>query len=278
MSYEQIVEATEAIRRHTEQRPQLAIILGSGLGELATEIQDAVAIPYAEIPHFAESTVAGHAGRMVLGTLEGVSVVVLQGRFHTYEGHSAQVAAFPVQVMHQLGAEALIVTNAAGGVNPDYRPGHFMLLRDHISFPGMAGHHPLVGPNDERLGTRFPALAKAYDAELRAIAHSVAARNSEIVLHEGIYTMVSGPSFETPAELRFLRIVGTDAVGMSTVPEVIVARHMGMRVLGISLITNQATGDENIEVNHAEVLATADMVGSLFSYLVHGIVREYAAR
>lgn len=278
MSYEQIVEATEAIRRHTEQRPQLAIILGSGLGELATEIQDAVAIPYAEIPHFAESTVAGHAGRMVLGTLEGVSVVVLQGRFHTYEGHSAQVAAFPVQVMHQLGAEALIVTNAAGGVNPDYRPGHFMLLRDHISFPGMAGHHPLVGPNDERLGTRFPALAKAYDAELRTIAHSVAARNSEIVLHEGIYTMVSGPSFETPAELRFLRIVGTDAVGMSTVPEVIVARHMGMRVLGISLITNQATGDENIEVNHAEVLATADMVGSLFSYLVHGIVREYAAR
>ncbi|BCL80434.1 purine nucleoside phosphorylase [Ktedonobacteria bacterium brp13] len=278
MSYEQIVEATDAIRRHTEQRPQLAIILGSGLGELATEIQDAVAIPYAEIPHFAESTVAGHAGQMVLGTLEGVSVVVLQGRFHTYEGHSAQVAAFPVQVMRQLGAEALIVTNAAGGVNPDYRPGHFMLLRDHINFPGMAGHHPLVGPNDERLGPRFPALAKAYDAELRAIAHSVAARNSEIVLHEGIYTMVTGPSFETPAELRFLRIVGTDAVGMSTVPEVIVARHMGMRVLGISLITNQATGDENIEVNHAEVLATADMVGSLFSYLVHGIVREYAAR
>jgi purine nucleoside phosphorylase I, inosine and guanosine-specific len=278
MLYEQISEAAEAIKRYTELKPRLAIILGSGLGDLATEVKDAVAIPYGEIPHFAVSTVPGHAGRLLIGTLEGLPVAVLQGRFHTYEGHSAQLAAFPVQVVRMLGAETLIVTNAAGGVNPEYRSGDFMLLRDHINFPGMAGHHPLVGPNDERLGPRFPALAMAYDAELRTIAHDVAASNDEIVLHEGIYTMVTGPSFETPAELRFLRIVGTDAVGMSTVPEVIVARHMGMRVLGISLITNQATGDEHLTVNHAEVLATADMVRTRFSYLVRGIVREYAAR
>jgi purine-nucleoside phosphorylase len=276
-TYEQVVEAAQAIQRHMTDktpRPRLAIILGSGLGDLATEIRDAIAIPYGEIPNFAQSTVQGHVGRLLIGTLEGVPVVVMQGRFHIYEGHSAQVVTFPICVMHELGAQTLIVSNAAGGVNPDYRPGHFMLLRDHINLPGMTGANPLVGPNDERLGVRFPPMAKAYDAELRALARSVAAAEVDIVVHEGVYTMVTGPSYETPAELRFLRTIGTDAVGMSTVPEVIVARHMGMRVLGISLITNMATGDENIEVNHEEVLATADMVRTRFSYLVRGIVQR----
>jgi purine-nucleoside phosphorylase len=198
----------------------------------------------------------------------------MQGRFHFYEGYSPQVLTLPVRVMYLLGAQTLIVSNAAGGVNPAYRPGDFMLIRDHIFLPGLAGANPLIGPNDEFFGPRFPPLAHAYDAELRARARSVAAAHSDIVLHEGIYTMVAGPSFETSAELRFLRTIGTDAVGMSTAPEVVVARHMGMRVLGLSLITNSATGEEIAEVQHAEVLATADAVRPLFAALVRGIVRD----
>jgi purine-nucleoside phosphorylase len=184
------------------------------------------------------------------------------------------VLTLPVRVMRQLGAHTLIVTNAAGGVNPAYRPGDFMLIRDHINMPGLAGANPLLGPNDERFGERFPALANAYSAQLRALAHSIAASSPEIMLHEGVYTMVGGPNYETGAELRFLRAVGTDAVGMSTVPEVVVARHAGMQVLGLSLITNTATGNETGEVNHAEVLAAADAVRPRFAALVRGIVRE----
>ena len=173
-----------------------------------------------------------------------------------------------------LGAQTLIVTNAAGGLNPTYRPGDFMLIRDHINFLGLAGMNPLIGPNDERLGERFPALAKAYDAELRALAHTVAAQWPEITLHEGVYAQVAGPSYETGAELKFLRTAGADAVGMSTAPEVIVARHMGMRVLGISLITNTATGDDKEEVNHAEVLTAAEAARPKFAALVRGILRK----
>lgn len=274
--YEQIMEATAAIQARTSLKPAVALILGSGLGSLADEIRDATAIPYEEIPYFARSTVTGHAGRLLLGTLEDVPVVVMQGRFHFYEGYSPQVITFPVRVLHQLGAQTLIVTNAAGGVNPTYRPGHFMLIRDHISIPGLAGVNPLIGSNEERLGERFPALAKAYDPQLRALAHSVAAHWPDMSLHEGIYTMVAGPSYETGAELKALRILGTDAVGMSTVPEVIVARHMGMRVLGLSLITNTATGEESEEVNHAEVLAAAKATQPLFVALVRGIVSGIA--
>ncbi|OLB53689.1 MAG: purine-nucleoside phosphorylase [Ktedonobacter sp. 13_2_20CM_2_56_8] len=272
--YDQVLEAVQAIQTRTSLKPEVGVILGSGLGDLATEIAEPAIVPYADIPHFARSTVKGHAGRLIIGLLENVPVVAMQGRFHLYEGYHLQVLTLPVRVMRQLGAHTLIVTNAAGGVNPAYRPGDFMLIRDHINMPGLAGANPLLGPNDERFGGRFPPLAHAYDAQLRALAHSIAASSPEIMLHEGIYTMVGGPNYETGAELRFLRAVGTDAVGMSTVPEVIVARHAGMQVLGLSLITNTATGNETGEVNHAEVLAAADAVRPRFAALVRGIVRE----
>ncbi len=274
--YDQVMEAVTAIQAHTLQKPAVALILGSGLGDLVAELRDAVAIPYAQIPHFAHSTAIGHAGRLLIGMLEDVPVLVMQGRLHLYEGYSLQVLTLPVRVMHSLGAHTLIVTNAAGGINAAYRQGDFMLIRDHINMPGLAGASPLVGPNDERFGERFPALAQAYDAGLRALARSVAARGPDITLHEGVYTMVGGPNYETGAELKFLGIIGTDAVGMSTVPEVVVARHMGMRVLGLSLITNAATGDETQEVNHAEVLAVADAARPKFAALVRGIVRGIA--
>jgi purine-nucleoside phosphorylase len=272
--YDQVLEAVQAIQTRTSLKPEVGVILGSGLGDLATEIAEPAIVPYTDIPHFARSTVIGHAGRLIIGLLENVPVVAMQGRFHLYEGYPLLVLTLPVRVMRQLGAHTLIVTNAAGGVNPAYRPGDFMLIRDHINMPGLAGANPLLGPNDERFGERFPALANAYSAQLRALAHSIAASSPEIMLHEGVYTMVGGPNYETGAELRFLRAVGTDAVGMSTVPEVIVARHAGMQVLGLSLITNTATGNETGEVNHAEVLAAADAVRPRFAALVRGIVRE----
>ena len=274
--YDQIREAAAAIQLRTSLQPAVALILGSGLGDLAGDVRDATAILYEEIPHFVRSTVPGHAGRLLLGTLENVPVVLMQGRFHLYEGYSPQVLTLPVRVMHMLGAHTLIVSNAAGGVNPAYQPGDFMLIRDHINLPGLAGMNPLVGPNDERLGQRFPPLAKAYDAQLRALAHIVAAAQPEITLHEGIYAMVGGPSYETGAELRFLRAIGADAAGMSTAPEVVVARHMAMRVLGLSLITNKATGDEMEEVRHDEVLTTANAASAKFTQLILGILRGIA--
>ena len=271
--YEQVTEAVEAIRVHSTLQPTVALILGSGLGDIASEIRNATAIPYDQIPHFARSTVVGHAGRLLTGTLEDVPVVVMQGRFHLYEGYSLPAVTLPVRVMQRLGARTLIVSNAAGGINPAYHAGDFMLIRDHINMPGLAGMNPLAGPNDERFGTRFPPLADAYDGQLRALACAVAAQWPEMTLHEGVYTMVGGPNFETRAELKYLRLIGSDAVGMSTVPEVIVARHMDMRVLGISLITNAATGEETQEVNHNEVLAVADAARPLFSKLVCGVVK-----
>lgn len=276
MLYDQAREAMEAIRGRTSLQPAVALILGSGLGDLANEVRDATAIPYGEIPHFERSTVPGHVGRLLLGTLEDVPVVVMQGRFHFYEGYPLQALTLPVRVMHLLGAHTLIVTNAAGGINPVYRPGDFMLIGDHINLPGLTGANPLLGPNDERFGERFPPLAKAYDAGLRTLARSVASTWPEITLHEGVYAMVSGPSFETDAELRFLGIIGADAVGMSTAPEVVVARHMGMRVLGLSLITNTATGEGTEVVNHAEVLAMADAARQKFTALVCGILHGMA--
>jgi len=266
------MEATAYVQSRSSMKPGVGVILGSGLGDLATEVQDAAAIPYEEIPHFLRSTVVGHAGRLLIGKLENVPVVVMQGRFHFYEGYTMQALTLPVRVMRMLGAHMLIVTNAAGGLNAAYRPGDFMLIRDHINFLGLAGVNPLIGPNDERLGERFPALAKAYDAELRALARTVAAQRPEITLHEGVYAQVAGASYETGAELKFLRMAGADAVGMSTAPEVIVARHMGMRVLGISLITNTATGDDTEVVNHAEVLTAADAARPKFAALVRGIL------
>ncbi len=271
--YDQVTESVARIQALTTLKPAVALILGSGLGDLADEIGDATAIPYAEIPHFAHSSVAGHAGRLVIGQLEGVPVVAMQGRFHFYEGYSLQIVTLPIRVMHRLGAHTLLVTNAAGGVNAAYRPGDIMLIRDHINIPGMAGLNPLVGPNDERFGARFPPLAGAYDAALRTLARSVAATQPDTSLHEGVYVMVAGPSYETSAELRFLHALGADAVGMSTVPEVVVARHMNMRVVGLSLITNAATGEETEEINHAEVLAVADAARPKFAALLRGVVR-----
>ncbi len=200
----------------------------------------------------------------------------MQGRFHFYEGYSLQVITLPVRVMRMLGAHTLIVTNAAGGMNATYRPGDFMLIRDHINLPGLAGANPLIGPNDQQLGERFPPLAGAYDPALRALARSIAATQPGTTLHEGVYVMVAGPSYETGAELKFLHAIGADAVGMSTVPEVVVARHMHMRILGLSLITNSATGEETEEVNHAEVLAVAGAARLRFAALVRGIVGAIA--
>jgi purine-nucleoside phosphorylase len=272
--YDQVMEATAVIQSRSSLKPDVGVILGSGLGDLAVEVQDTTTIPYEEIPHFLRSTVVGHAGRLLIGKLGNVPVVVMQGRFHFYEGYTMQALTLPVRVMRMLGAHTLIVTNAAGGINAAYRPGDFMLIRDHINFLGLAGMNPLIGPNDERLGDRFPPLAKAYDAELRALASTVAAQWPEITLHEGVYAQVAGPSYETGAELKFLRTAGADAVGMSTAPEVVVARHMGMRVLGISLITNTATGDDTEEVSHAEVLTAADTARPKFAALVRGILGE----
>jgi purine-nucleoside phosphorylase len=274
--FEQVAEALASIQARTTLTPAVAIILGSGLGDIATELRDVTAIPYTEIPHFAHSTVPGHAGRLLLGMLGGVPAVVMQGRFHFYEGYSLQAITLPVRVMRMLGAHTLIVTNAAGGMNAAYRPGDFMLIRDHINIPGLAGANPLIGPNDQRLGERFPPLAGAYDPALRALARSIAATQSGTTMHEGVYVMVAGPSYETGSELKFLHAIGADAVGMSTVPEVVVARHMHMRVLGLSLITNSATGEETEEVNHAEVLAVAGAARLRFAALVRGIVGAIA--
>jgi purine-nucleoside phosphorylase len=264
-------EAVAFLRSQTTLQPDVAVILGSGLGILADEIQDGLRIPYATIPHFPLSTVIGHAGTLVLGQLAGQRVAAMQGRFHLYEGRTPQELAFPIRVFRALGVKFLLVTNAAGGLNPAYHAGDFMLMRDHIYLPGIVGLHPLVGPNDERVGPRFPAAAGAYDADLRQLAKTIAAEQ-HTPLHEGVYVMVSGPSYETGAELTMLRAWGADAVGMSTAPEVIAARHVGLRVLGISCITNAAIPGTEEAINHEEVLANANAALPRFVALVRGIL------
>jgi purine-nucleoside phosphorylase len=272
---EQLEEATTAIDRRAGRTPSVGLILGSGLGLLAGQVQHAVAIPYQEIPHFPTSTVQGHSGQLVLGTLGEQEVVVMQGRAHFYEGYSMHTITFPIRVMRFLGIQQLIVTNAAGGLAPHFAPGELMLIGDHINFVGMSGHHPLIGPNDSALGPRFPDMAKAYDPELRAIAHQVA-KTAQIPLHEGVYVYLAGPSFETPHEVRFLRMIGADAVGMSTVPEVITARHMGIRVLGISGITNVHSTDplHPRATTHAEVLEAGEVIAPRMAQLIHGVLEQ----
>lgn len=242
--------------------------MGSGLGGLAARVADAVVLPYAGIPDFPCSQVAGHANELVLGQLAGRAVVAMRGRIHLYEGYTAAAVAFPVRVMRALGIRALVVSNAAGGLNPNFQPGDLMLMRDHIFLPGLAGHNPLIGPNEESMGPRFPNMSDAYDAGLRALAQRVGAKLGQR-LREGVYVMVAGPSYETPAEYTALRAMGADAVGMSTCPEVVVARHMGLPVLGISLITNVLTGEP---VSHEQVLAAADAAGGRFCDLVEGVL------
>ncbi len=258
--------AVAAIRERTGRTPDAAIILGSGLGALAELLGDPLRIPYAEIPGWARSTVEGHAGELVVGTLAGRFVAVMKGRLHYYEGYEMEAVTFPVRVFKAWGIDTLIVTNACGGLNPSFETGDLMVISDHINF---MGHNPLRGPNDPRLGPRFPDMVGTYTEELRAIAKMV-----DPGVREGIYIAVAGPNFETPAELRMLRSWGADAVGMSTVPEVLVARHMDMRILAISTVTDMATGipGQIDHVSHAEVLAVADRAGQRLAELVIGVV------
>lgn len=268
--YTQIEQARAAIAGRAGVAPRVGIILGSGLGGLADELVDATIVPYRDVPGFPRSTVVGHRGELGLGRLAGQPVAVLRGRFHFYEGYSMQQVTFPVRVLHALGCDTLIVTNAAGGLRPDWAIGDLMRITDQIFFPGMAGFHPLRGENDDRLGPRFPAMVGAYDAELGRLAGAVA-REQGTTLREGVYLMLAGPAFESGAELRMCRVLGADAVGMSTAPEVIVARHAGMRALGISLITNLALPD-GPPANHEEVLEAGAAAKPKFTALIKGIL------
>ena len=273
----QFEEAAAAIRAKTRHTPRIGIILGSGLGPLADAVQDAdILLPSENIPYWPRSTVEGHIGRLVIGKLEGQMVLVQQGRAHYYEGHSMQRVTLPVRVMQRLGLETLIVTNAAGAINPAFRPGDVMLITDHINLMGMAGVSPLRGPNDDSLGVRFPDMSRAYDRDLRALALE-AAEEAGLRLHQGVYICLGGPSFETPADLRFLRLIGADAVGMSTVPEVTVARHGGLRVLGLSGISNAANLDGDTLTTHEEVLAAGREIVPKLTGIVRGVLRRLPA-
>ncbi len=266
-------EAVQAVQGEFAGTPGVAVILGSGLGALADEVNCEATIAYAKIPHFPRPGIEGHAGRLVLGTLEGRPVAVMQGRAHYYEGYSMPEVVFPVRVLRALGARILIVSNAAGGLNRQFRSGDLMVITDHINFMGT---NPLIGPNEPELGPRFPDMSEAYDRELVALAEA-AARSNGITLRKGIYVGVPGPSYETPAELRMLARWGGDAVGMSTVHEVIAARHAGMRVLGLTAITDMATGESVAPVSHEEVLAVARELEPRFVRLVRRIVATLPA-
>lgn len=272
MDRHMIEKAADVLRQRMPAPPAIGLILGSGLGVLADEIEEAVRIPYEDIPGFPVSTVEGHAGRLVYGRLEGATVVAMQGRFHYYEGYSLREVTFPVRVMKALGVRQLIVTNAAGGVNEQFRPGDLMIISDHIN---LLGTNPLIGPNDPELGPRFPDMTEAYSRRLRQLAKETAARLG-VRVHEGVYVANTGPSYETPAEIRMIRTLGGDAVGMSTVPEVIVARHGGMEVLGISCISNMAAGMSDAPLHHDEVVETAERVKTDFLRFVKAIVAEMA--
>ncbi len=269
VSNQAYLEAARFISSRSKVSPKIALVLGSGLNPLADRLERVDSFQFTDIPHFPPTTVEGHVGRMVLGELEGVPVLVMQGRYHYYEGYSMQQVTFPVRVMKLLGVEVLVLTNAAGALNPDFRPGDLMLISDHINIPGMAGHNPLRGPNDESFGPRFPDMSHAYDPELRKLALEEAERQG-LPVHQGVYVSVAGPSFETPAEVRFLRIIGGDAVGMSTAPETIVAVHSGMKVLGISGISNAAPDSSAKETTHEEVLEAGKVIAPRMLSLLGG--------
>jgi purine-nucleoside phosphorylase len=272
MNFETINNAASFLKGKYANTPKIGLILGSGLGVLADEIENPVKIPYNEIPDFPISTVEGHAGQLVFGLLSGVEVVAMQGRFHFYEGYSMDKVTFPVRVMKELGVEMLIVTNAAGGVNESFSAGDLMIITDHIN---NMGTNPLIGPNDSKLGVRFPDMSEAYSKELRAAAKEIASRLN-IKVQEGVYLGNPGPVYETPAEIRMARVLGGDAVGMSTVPEVIVARHSGMKVLGISCISNMAAGILDQPLTHDEVIETTERVKADFLRYLKEIVKSMA--
>jgi purine-nucleoside phosphorylase len=273
VTLQQIDQAADAIRERISNRPRVGMILGSGLNSLADSVQEAEIVPYGELPNWPVSTVHGHAGRLVVGELEGQPVFVMQGRIHFYEGYSMSQITLPVRVMLRLGLEMMFVTNAAGGVNPNFIPGDVMLIADNLNLIGMMGANPLMGPNIDELGPRFPDMSQSYDRELMANAKQVAS-DENISLREGIYCALSGPSFEGPADLRFLRMAGADAVGMSTVPEVIVARHGGMRVLGLSGISNKANLDGSTVTTHEEVIEAGKVIAPKMEKIVRGVLRS----
>lgn len=273
ITLEQIDQAAETVRKRSGQQSRVGIILGSGLNDLADSVQQADMIPYGELPNWPVSTVQGHTGRLVIGELEGQKVFIMQGRIHFYEGYSMSQITLPVRVMQRLGLEIMIVTNAAGGVNPRFTPGDVMLITDHLNLIGMMGMNPLMGPNIDELGPRFPDMSQAYDRILMDIARKVASQN-DIPLQEGVYCALSGPSFEGPADLRFLRLTGADAVGMSTVPEVIVARHGGLRVLGFSGISNKANLDGSTMTTHEEVIQAGKVIGPKIEKIIRGALRS----
>ena len=273
MNYTMIKQSADFLKQKYAKTPKIGLILGSGLGVLAEEIENPVKIPYEEIPEFPVSTVEGHAGQLVFGTIKGIEVVAMQGRFHFYEGYTFDKVTFPVRVMKELGVEKLIVTNAAGGVNENFAPGDLMLISDHIN---NMGTNPLIGPNDSKLGVRFPDMSEAYCKSLRETARKIAS-SIGLSIQEGVYVGNTGPSYETPAEVRMLRVLGGDAVGMSTVPEVIVARHAGLKVLGISCISNMAAGILDQPLNHEEVIETTEKVKANFLQYVKELIKHIGA-
>jgi purine-nucleoside phosphorylase len=264
--------AAQLILSRTPLRPKIGLVLGSGLGAFADSLTDATRVPYSEIPSFPQSTAIGHAGRLVIGLAGSVPVAAMQGRVHQYEGYSAQQVAFPIRVFARMGVKSVILTNAAGGINLGYSQGALVLIRDHIN---LQGTNPLVGPNDERFGVRFPDMTHAYSRAYREIAREEAARQS-LMLHEGVYAALLGPSYETPAEIEYLRRIGADLVGMSTAAEVIAARHMGLGVLAISCVTNMAAGILDQPLSHAEVMETGERVKNTFEALLRAVLPRIA--
>jgi purine-nucleoside phosphorylase len=260
-------EAAQFVLARTALRPRIAVVLGSGLGGFADEVRDAVRISYQEIPHFPISTAVGHAGRLVIGNLAETPLAVMQGRVHLYEGYSPRQVVFPVRALARMGTQAVILTCAAGGINTKYAPGALMLLRDHIN---LQGQNPLIGPNDDRLGIRHPDMTAVYNAKFRQFALDESVQLGGI--YEGVYAAVTGPSFETPAEIEFLRTIGADLVGMSTVPEAIAARHSGLEVMAIACVTNMAAGITGEKITHQEVMETGERVRSKFLALVRAVV------
>lgn len=273
ISLKMIDEAVAVVRQTTKREPKIGLILGSGLGDLAESVKPADYINYPDIPHWPKSTIMGHKGRLVMGDLEGNPVMIMQGRSHFYEGYPIEQIGFPVRVMIRMGIEVLIVTNAAGAINPDFEPGEIMLINDHISLMAMVGQNPLRGPNIDEFGERFPDMSQPYDADLLLKAREVAVK-SGFKPYEGVYVCLAGPSFESTADLKFLRIIGADAVGMSTVPEVIVARHSKIRVLGLSGISNKANLDGSTITTHEEVLEAGKVLVPKLDAIIRGVIKH----
>jgi purine-nucleoside phosphorylase len=271
--FERAELAADFIFSKTSLRPSIALVLGSGLGAFADEFSDAVKIPYAEIPHFPRSTAVGHVGNLVIGNVDSIPVAGMQGRVHLYEGYSVKDVSFPIRVFARMGVKAVILTNAAGGIKHEFTQGRLVVIKDHIN---LQGANPLSGPNDERFGPRFPDMTVAYDRRFREITVGEGNRLG-IGMYEGVYAAVAGPSYETPAEIRYLRAIGADLVGMSTVPEVITARHSGIRVLGISCVTNAAAGILDQPLNHMEVLETAERVKGQFIGVLKAVIPRLVA-